>query len=171
MNVFPICEVKMLSECEVGQLVRTLRTGYASNFSIVCEVPSAKKRGLIWFSDDHAEFSMFDDSETVSVLAYDGTLNWELDQTGPFEPPVKEIFNKPGCLIISQSGQYLNLQRAHAQLDAPAQFSIVEGTVHPYQERLQDVAIFGAWRLFLEDADRPIEHRIEIAAFCVKVGD
>ena len=98
-------------------------------------------------------------------------LVWELDQQGPIEPPIREIFDKAGCFFVSDGGKYLSLHRAHAHRKEPALLNISKGCIEQYRELTQRTAIFGSWKLFLEDADRPIENRAEIASFCVKVGD
>lgn len=161
----------MLSECQPNQLVRVLRTGVDASFAVVCDVPIPNMRGLVSFGEDDVVFDMYEDSDTISVLAYKGELVWELDQQGPFEPPIREIFDKPGCFFVSDGGTYLSLQRAHAHRKEPTLLNLSKGCIEQYRELTQRTAIFGSWKLFLEDAERPIENRAEIAAFCVKVGD
>ncbi|WP_217622868.1 hypothetical protein [Roseovarius nubinhibens] len=160
----------MLSECSPNQLVRILRTGFDAKFALVCDVPIQNKRGLVSFGEDDAVFEMFEDADTISVLAYGGELVWELDQEGPFEPPIREIFSKTGCFFVTNGGAYLSLQRAHAQRKNPALLNIEKGCVEPYRELTQGVAIFGSWKLFLEEPERPIESRTKITEFCVKAG-
>lgn len=171
MNIFPSCEVKMLSECQPNQLVRVLRTGVDASFAVVGDVPIPNKLGLVSFGEHDAVFDMYEDADTISVLAYEGELVWELDQQGPIEPPIREIFDKPGCFFVSSEGKYLSLQRAHARRKEPALLNLSTGCIEQYRELTQRTAIFGSWKLFLEEIERPIENRIEIAAFCVKVGD
>jgi hypothetical protein len=171
MKIFPSCEVKMLSECQPNQLVRVSRTGVDAKFAVVCDVPVPDKRGLVSFGEAEAVFEMYEDADTISVLACDGALVWELDQQGPIEPPIREIFDKTGCFFVSDGGKYLSLQRAHAHRKEPALLNISKGCIEQYRELTQRTTIFGSWTLFLEDADRPIENRTEIASFCVKVGD
>ena len=173
MKIFPSCEVKMLSECQPKQLVRILHTRLDAKFAVVCDVPDPYERGLISFGECDAVLEMYEDADTISVLAYHGVLVWELDQQGPFEPPIREIFDRPGCFFVSDVGKHLSIQcsRPHTHRKTPALFNISQGCIEPYCERTQRAAIFGSWKLFLEDADRPIENRIEIAAFCVKAGD
>lgn len=161
----------MLSECSPNQLVRILRTGFDAKFAVVCDVPIPDKRGLVSFGEDDAVFEMYEDADTISVLAYEGELVWELDQSGPFEPPIREIFSKTGCFFVTDGGEYLSLQRAHTKRKEPALLNIAKGCVEQYRELTQRAAIFGSWKLFLEDADRPIENRTKIAEFCVKAGD
>ena len=171
MKIFPSCEVKMLSECQPKQLVRILRTGFDAKFAVVCDVPIPNKRGLVSFGEDDAVFEMYEDADAISVLAYDGVLVWELDQKGPFEPPVKQIFEMSGCLVVAKGAKYLNVTRSEQIPRTKLQLNLDDGSVGQYQERLIDAAIFGSWKLFLEDADRPIENRTLITEFCVKAGD
>lgn len=171
MTIFPSCRVQMLSECKLNQLVRILRTGFDVKFSIVCDVPFPQKRGLVSIGEGEVVYEMYDDADTISVLAYDGVLIWEIDQKGPFEPPIREIFSKPGSFIVTKNGDYLNLQRAHSRRSEPALLNINKGCIEQYRELTQNAAIFGSWKLFLEDTDRPIESRTEIAVFCVEVGN
>lgn len=105
MKIFPSCEVKMLSECQPNQLVRILRTGVDAKFAVVCDVPVPDKRGLVSFGEVEAVFEMYEDADTISVLAYDGVLVWELDQQEPIEPPIREIFDKAGCFFVSDGGK------------------------------------------------------------------
>lgn len=171
MKIFPSCEVKMLSECLPGQLVRMLRSGLAHFYCIVCSTPMDGKVGIVWIDGNTAKFDMYDEADTEAVLAYDGDLIWEVNQDGPFEPPVKQIFEMSGCLVVAKGAKYLNVTRSEQTPRTKLQLNLDDGSVGQYQERLRDAAIFGSWKLFLEDADRPIENRALITEFCVKAGD
>lgn len=171
MKVFPDCEIKMLSECSPGQLIRTLYFGQEGDFSIVCKPPHEGKVGVVWVDGDMAIFDMYDDADMKMVLAYKGDLVWEVDQTGPFEPPNNKIFDMPGCFVIANDSSYLNVIRPDVIPKTKLQLNINDGSIGPYNERPRSSAIFCAWKLFLEDYDRPTENRVEIATFCVKAGD
>lgn len=171
MDIFPSCRVQMLSECEAGQLVRILRTGFNSNFALVCDVPDPERRGLVSFDEDKVVFDLYEDADTISVLAYDGSLIWELDQEGPFEPPCTNIFDVSGSLSVSSEGSFLNVTKANASpITMMHQLNIGKGRVEQYVERIQRTAIFGSWKLYIEDNDRPLETRTKVASFCVKVS-
>ena len=70
MKIFPSCEVKMLSECQPNQLVRILSTGVDAKFAVVCDMTVPDKRGLVSFGEAEAVFEMYEDADTISVLAY-----------------------------------------------------------------------------------------------------
>tara|TARA_R110000868_G_scaffold309402_1_gene570731 strand:+ start:49 stop:447 length:399 start_codon:yes stop_codon:yes gene_type:complete len=129
------------------------------------------KVGIVWIDGNTAKFDMYDEADTEAVLAYDGDLIWEVNQDGPFEPPVKQIFEMSGCLVVAKGAKYLNVTRSEQTPRTKLQLNLDDGSVGQYQERLRDAAIFGSWKLFLEDADRPIENRALITEFCVKAGD
>jgi len=171
MKIFPSCEVKVLSECLPGQLVRMLRSGLAHFYCIVCSTPMDGKVGIVWMDGNTAKFDMYDEADTEAVLAYNGELIWEVDQDGPFEPPIRKIFDQSGCLVVAQEARYLNVTRPDQIPSIKLQLNLDDGSVGQYQERTRDAAIFGSWKLFLEDVDRPIENRTKIAEFCVKAGD
>lgn len=148
-----------------------LRSGLAHFYCIVCDPPMDGKVGIVWIDGNTAKFDMYDDADTEAVLAYNGELIWEVDQDGPFESPIREIFDQSGCLVVAQGAKYLNVIRPDQIPSTKLQLNLDDGSVGPYKERTKNAAIFGAWKLFLEDADRPKENRTEIASFCIKVGD
>lgn len=171
MKIFPSCEVKMLSECSSGKLVRLLNFGQSDSYSIVCKSPNAGKVGVVWIDTNMVQFDEYEDADTLSVLEYNGDLVWEIDQQGPFEPPIRDIFEMSGSIVVTKDASYLNVIRSNSVPSTKLQLKISEGFVGPYREPMRDAAIFGSWKLFLEDAHRPIENRTKIAEFCVKAGD
>ncbi len=171
-KIFPSCEVKMLSKCCSGQLVRMLRSDQAGCYAIYCKpLNPLGKVGIVWIEENIAKFKMYDKDETEieRVLAYHGDLIWEVDHNGPFELPGKKLSEMPRCLVIAEGAKYLNVTRTDQTSEEILQLNLDDSSYRPYKKS-EDAAIFGSWKLFLEDSDRPIQNRTEIAAFCVKEG-
>ncbi len=173
MAIYPDCFVTTLSKCKPGQLVRILQNGHAKNNLIVCDLPiDENTRGIVSLEKNSIHLHEYCDADTVFVLAFCGQLAWELDLNGPYEPPEETIFNKPGSILVSDEGSFLNIHQVNnGQRKTLRQLNIKDGCIKQYKDRFSRAAVFGAWKLFLEDCGRPIENRVEIATFCVKAGD
>jgi len=117
------------------------------------------------------QFDEYEDADTLAALEYSGDLVWETDQHGPFEPPIRDIYEMSGSIVVTKDARYLNVVRSNFVPSIKLQMNIDDGFVGSYRETTRGAAIFGSWKLFLEDADRPIENRTEIATFSTKVGN
>jgi len=167
MLVFPGAAVQTLADSKPGQLVRSLEYGDKDRFGAVFETIDHGRRGILTFATERPTFEFDEQPEKVAVLAYAGELVWEIDQSGPIETVGRVLYERPGCVICDEDGWLVNAvaSRPDHWSRTRMQFNIKTGVLDKYRDRLQKVAIFGAWSLFLEDKRRPFDARIAIASF------
>lgn len=169
MPVFPDANVQSLADCRPNQLVRSLEYGDQGSIGVVFETSREGDRGILFVAGKKPTYEVVKQADMMTVLAYLGRLAWEVDQFGPIETRARHLFQTAGCIICDRDGWHINAEASHGflPLGAMKQFNVVSGQLEHYRERLQRVAIFGAWSLFLEDEDRPLSTRIKVASFRV----
>jgi hypothetical protein len=166
MKIHPSSSIKNLAECIPGQVVRDIAYGKDGKFGLVSDIADCTNRAIVYLSDHSAEYALITNPETYKVLAYLGETVWEIDQLGPFEPPMNSLFNKAGCLIRSSESWLLNVKYAFGSSGIHrVQYDLNLGKLFNYREFMSDVAVFGAWALYLLEEGEPSEHRIELARF------
>ena len=169
MRVFPDAKAQTLAQCEAGQLVRSLEYGEADQLGIVFDAREREDelRGIVTLTGDVPVFEVEQQPGQMFVLAYSGAAVWDVDQKGPLETNARVLFDKSGALISDKDGWFLNVASAqgYGVPRTRMQFNLLKGVLDRYRERLNKVAIFGAWTLFLEEPDRPYSSRLEIASF------
>lgn len=172
MNIFPVAKVQTLAECKLGQLVRSLEHGEADRLGVVFDAQDQEEavRGIVTISEDVPEFEVEPQPDQMSVLSYFGNIVWDVDHKGPLETNARNLFDKPGAIISDKDGWFLNVVSAggfgisHRRM----QLNLSTGVLERYRERLNKVAIFGAWEVYLEEQDRRHESRFEIVKFNIK---
>lgn len=168
MRIIPDCTVKPLSECNPGQVVRNLSYD-TSNFAFVAESKDGGARFLIFLTDEGPQYELISEAYDHPVLVYSGEPVWEIDPNGPFEPPVRNLFNAPGALIRTADELFLNVVAYQGGIRRErGQFALGSGIMGPYRDYHNNVGIFGAWRLSLHDEGTLFSDRTEVAAFSWK---
>lgn len=169
MKIFPKCELLTLAACQPGQLVRDLESGEAGCFALVSDVEESENRALILLGEDGPNYTVINTPENYNVLAYHGEAICEIDQQGPFDPPAMALFNKNGCVIYSKDSLTMNVssyvspvRRDRGSYDLKS-FCLVKP-----RNRISDIAVFGAWNLFLLDEENSGEERLDIYKFLCK---
>lgn len=170
MKVYPQAQVKTLADCWPGQLVRSLEYGQKDRFGVVFEAKNGELRGIVMLTGDVPTFVVEDHPEELNVLAYSGEVVWEIDQAGPLETNARSIFDKIGSIVCHKDGWLLNvsLLQASGISESRMQLNLGTGVLERYQERLQKVAIFGGWSVFLEERARPNAARVPLSCFKIK---
>jgi hypothetical protein len=164
MLVLPECDIRPLNDCPPGAALRLLSHG--GQFAIVGDGDDSEYRVLITFEADGPSLEFVEKSDTFKVLCFTGDCILDVDQRGPFEPPLRTMYEKPGCLIREPSRWLLNVRLARSSRRYErAQFDLTNHKVLPrISDRLNNIAVFGAWKLYLGQHDRPREEWTEIAA-------
>lgn len=169
MKVFPIAKVQTLAECVPGQLVRSLEYGQAERLGLVFNTTDQvdEMRGIVELMGEVPTFEVEHQPDQMYVLAYSGTVVWDVDHNGPIETNARVLFGKSGALICGKDGWILNVtsSQGYGMSRTRMQFNLSTGELDRYSERLSKVAIFGAWSISLEETDRPHDRRIKMTEF------
>lgn len=172
MKVFPGAEVQTLADCVPGQLVRSLEYGQADRLGIVFDAVDneQKLRGIVEILGDVPAFEVEQQPDQMPVLAYSGKVVWDVDHNGPIETNARVLFDKSGALICGKDGWILNVasSQGYVMSRTRMQFNLLTGELDRYRERLNKVAIFGAWSISLEETDNPRDRRLKMADFKIK---
>ena len=172
MKIFPVAKIQTLAECKPGQLVRSLEYGEAGRLGVVFDARDQVDalRGVVTISEDVPEFEVEPQPDQMSVLSHLGNVVWEVDHKGPLETNARNLFDKSGAIILDKEGWFLNVVSAggFGISRTKMQLNLSTGVLDRYRERLNKVAIFGAWAVYLEEQDRPHESRFEVVEFNIK---
>lgn len=172
MQVFPSAKVKLLSECQPGQLVRLLTYGHEDVYGVLAHVANESVRLLIRLSDGcEGQFLRLGDKDDPSLLAYDGGLAWEPDRAGRIETRAQTLYETTGAIVCDVDGWFINVRYADPYSRRKMQLNLLTGIASPYQERYNNSVAFGAWHLHLHPADHPFEARILIKKFQTPAED
>jgi hypothetical protein len=168
MRIIPDCSIKPLYECKPGQIVRNLSYGREA-YALAATVKDSDDRALIFLTNKGANYELVQNAKEEMVLAFSGEAVWEIDQDGPYEPPVRTLFGMPGAITCTVDGWYLNASFSqgfgHGRL---LQIDIKSGEASQFRERFSNVSIFGAWRLSLHDEGTPFSEKTAVATFSWK---
>lgn len=168
MLVKPDCQLKPLSECDAGKLVRIVGQRYSGEFALVADANEKKERALILLKKEHGpQFFIESHPDQLIVLAYNERVILEVDHHGPFEPRARHLYEMPGCLIRESTRWLLNVvpvANARFRFDR-AQYDLEASKIVQVSDELTNIAIFGQWSIYLGDEDAPREDRIMIATF------
>lgn len=171
MRIYPDADVAKLSECDAGKFVRSLVYGEADNFGIVFNARDRDEdlRGIVLLNGEAPIFEVAHDAEQTSVLRYAGDVVWDIDHNGPLETNARHLFDKSGVLIRKEKGWFLNVGSPQmlGTSQTTMQLELATGKLDRYKESLRKVAMFGAWSLFIEEADRPYGARVKMASISI----
>ncbi len=166
MIILPDCEIKPLSECEAGKLVRLVGHWKNGEFALVADLKDGKGRALVLFQEGAPIFLIEKNPAQLKVLAYSSDLILEVDQHGPYETTIRELYETSGCVIRERTRWLLNVQNGLPQLQYHrAQYDFETFQLVEVSGELNNFVIFGKWSLYLGELDTLREERIKIAAF------
>lgn len=166
MIILPDCEIKPLSECEAGKLVRLVGHLGSGEFALVADLKDQNGRALVLFQEGPPVFLIESDPARLKVLAYNSDLILEVDQNGPYEPVIRELYEAAGCLIHEGTRWLLNVWEANSGIMRyRAQYDFETSQLVEVSRELRNIATFGKWSLHLGERSSLREDRIKIAAF------
>lgn len=172
MQVFPSAKVKLLSECQPGQLIQLISYGHEDAYGVLAHIDSDSIRLLIKVTDgSEGQFLRLNEGDDAKVLVYDGELTWEPDRTGRFEIRAQTLYEKTGAIICDLDGWFLNTRYIDPHSRRKMQLNLLTGIAAPYQDRYSTSIAFGSWRLYLQPTGHPFEARILIKEFQIPIGD
>ena len=172
MIIFPECEIKILGECKPGEIVRIIQPHAAGQFALIASVVDSDGRALILVQEVAPAYVIIDDPKRYRVLSYPGELQLEVDQEGPFEPPVRRLYEMNGCLLRTCDSWRMNVQSAvgGGRRDQ-GQYDLNRAELANPRYDVNDVAIFGNWALYFGPPGAPREERLKIASFECMAAD
>ena len=150
MIILPDCEIKPLSECEAGRLVRLIGHLKDGEFALVGDLENSEHRALILFQEGAPVYLIEKEPAKVKVLAYSSDLIFEVDHHGPYEPVVQKMYEASGCVIREGTHWLLNVQAPNNQFRLQrAQYDMDNFQLVGVSHEIQNIAIFGKWSLYL----------------------
>ena len=166
MIILPDCEIKPLSECNAGQLVRLIGHLKDGEFALVADLENRKDRALVLFQEGAPVYLIESEPEQIKVLAYSSDLIFEVDHHGPYEPIVQRMYETSGCVIREGTHWLLNVQEAnnHFRIQR-AQYDLKIFQLVEVSQELKNIAIFGKWSLYLGGRETLRKDRIRISTF------
>lgn len=166
MIILPDCAIKPLSECEAGKLVRLVRHWGNGEFALVADLKEGTGRALVLFQEGTPAYLIENNPAQLKVLAYSSDLIFEVDQLGPYETTIRELYETSGCVICEGTRWLLNVREANPRPPfARAQYDFEAFQLVEVSQELNNIAIFGKWALYLGARDTLRDERIRIAAF------
>lgn len=166
MRISPACDVKPVSECEPGTLIRYLGHG-PSGWALVCNVVGQPDiKGAVNLGDDRSpSFSLFREPSSLQVLAFAEPPRLLVDMNGPSEPPFAELFEANGAIVRNSTGWFMNVFSEQGQRRQRGTLDLETMTLVDDTERLNNTAVFAKWSLQLGQPRDRDEKPTEIFAF------
>lgn len=166
MIISPDCEIKPLSECDAGKLVRLVNHWGDGEFALVADLENGEGRALILFQEGTPVYLIDNNPAQLKVLAYSSDLIFEVDQHGPYEHNIRELYETSGCVILEGTRWLLNVREPNPEFRPHrAQYDFETFQLVEVSREINNIAIFGRWSLYLGDRDTLREERVSIAAF------
>ena len=155
MSIIPACEIRRLSDCDPGHLVRPLGHWPPAVFGIVGTIEDGTDSALLLFQKPKPTYVTEDQPDLVSVLDYGNCWLIEVDHDGPFESRSEHMYEIPGCLIREKSRWLMKVRSEderfpprHAQFDLTSFQLVRPGGV------VDNIAVWGRWALYIGDEAR-----------------
>ena len=166
MNILPEFEIKALSDCKTGRLVRPLSHFGKEKFALVADIENSDRRVLILLLEDGPVFVIEDQPDYHHVLEYNGDLILELDQRGPFSAGFGEMYGQVGCMVHDGTRSLLNVRPADIRWGADvAQFNCQTFMLEYARNQSRNIAVFGKWQMYIGDMDGARENWVGVAGF------
>jgi len=166
MTVIPACEIRSLTDCQPGQLVRPLNYRGDPDFAILGTVDGADSLAFIFMRDQGATYSVFPPADHIRVLTFEDQWFIEVDHRGPFESRARDMYEAGSCLIREKSRWVLNVwTEDHHRPFERALFDLTSAELTYSAADINNMAVFGRWTLYLGDESAPRERWRKIAAY------
>lgn len=149
MSIYPECEIRLLNDCEPGQLVRLINFQCGGQFAITASLPDSDGRALIIFQDNKPVFLTVSASDQKRVLNYGDKWFLNVDHRGPFEAPANTMHEARGCLIREESCWLMNVSLNGGR--CARQLNLSNSQLGRVSSQLTGIAVFGKWTIYLGD--------------------
>lgn len=166
MNIIPEFEIKALSECKAGRLVRPLRQLGNGKFALVADLENNRRRVLVLLQEDGPVYVIEEQPDQHHVLEYGGDLIFELDQLGPYSSGFAEMYGEVGCMVRDGKRSLLNVRPwdPHFGPDI-AQFNCQTFLLENVNAQSHNIAVYGKWQAYIGDMEKPRSEWIRMASF------
>ena len=166
MVIAPACEIKKLSECLPGTLVRIIGSWHSGKFAIVGSIRGSKDCALVFVCADVPKYVVVNDPAQLQVLAYSSDITIEVDHLGPFEPRARDLYDLAGCIICERNRWIMNVASAARELQfEQKQLDLGTFELCNRSQDIDNIATFGKWSLILEGPQKLRDERVTIMAF------
>ena len=166
MNILPEFEIKALSECKAGKLVRPLSHIGKEKFALVADIENNHRRALILLQEDGPVFVIEDEPDNRHVLEYSGNLILELDQSGPFSAGFGKMYEQGGCMVHDETRSMLNVRPRDIRWDPGiAQLNCETFVLKYANSQSPNAAVFGKWKMYTGDVEGARERWVKVASF------
>ena len=166
MNILPEFEIKALSECKAGKLVRPLSHFGKENFALVADIENNHRRALILLQEDGPVFVIEDQSDHHHVLEYSGDVILELDQSGPFSAGFGKLYGQVGCMVHDATRSLLNVRPGDIRWGPGiAQLNCQTFVLEYANIQSPNVAVFGKWKMYIGDMQGARERWVKVVSF------
>ena len=166
MHISPKFEVKALSECEAGKLIRPLRKFGDGIFALVANLENNRRRALILLEEDGPVYVIEEHPDQHHVLEYAGGLIFELDQFGPYSSGFGEMFGEIGCVVLDGTRLLLNVRPGNIRFAFDIMhFNCQTFLLENVNVQSHNVAVFGKWQVYIGDTKRSRDEWVKMASF------
>ncbi len=166
MIILPDCEIKPLSGCEAGKLIRLVNNYSNGEFALVADLNEGKGRALVQLQKGAPVYLILDQPAQLNVLASSSDVIFEVDQHGPYYFIDQGRHDISGCVICIGTRWLLDVQKSNQQFRTTRkQYDLKTFRLVEVSGEYLNIAIFGKWSLSLRSRDTLREKQIKIAAF------
>lgn len=166
MNILPEFEIKALSECKAGKLVRPLSHFGKEKFALVADIENKQTRALILLQEDGPVYLIEEQPDQHHVLDYSGDLILEMDQRGPFSAGFGGMYGQAGCVVHDGTRSLLNVRPGGIRWGPDvAQFNCQTFVLEYAKNQSPYIAVFGKWQMYIGDMEGAREKWIRVASF------
>ena len=166
MNILPAFELKALSECKGGRLVRPLSHFGKEKFALVADLENNDRRALIMLQEDGPVFVIVEQPDQHHVLEYSGDLILELDQGGPFSSGFGGMYGQVGCMVHDGTRSLLNVRPGDIRWGPDiVQFNCQTFMLEYATNQSHSIAVFGKWKMYIGEMDGFREKWVRVADF------
>lgn len=155
MRIFPAAEVKPLSECEPGQLVRGLEYRDDGCCGIVFDAVDSTRnlRGVVFLRQNSPQYEVDDFPEDYYVLCYSDEILVEVNQNGSHQNRHDQLMEMSGVIVFTKEGPLLNVESngGHFPYRNRKQLNLKSGILAPHRGHQGKAMVFGSWTLSLLD--------------------
>ena len=159
-------EIKALSECKSGQLVRPLRQLANGKFAIVADLDNNRRHALIVLQAEGPVYVIEEQPDQHYVLEYSDDLIFELDQLGPYSSGFAEMYGQVGCMVRDGARSLLNVGPQDPRFGSDiAQFNCQTFLLENVNTNSHNIAVFGKWQAYIGDLGKSREEWVRMASF------
>lgn len=174
MKISPSSRIKLLSDCEPGQLIRSPNFEGDDQFGVVFRhrpETGPGRYGWIALTGGLPGRVMFwDPAESTPVQVFDGELRFEIDQFEAVETAGMKLFRQPGCIFCDPAGwsMYVAIYHRHGDRlmkEVDGLLRLETGDLVTSYVGRSEAVNFGQWSAYIVDGDGAPADRTLIASF------